>query len=108
LIDLQARMGGNSLIGRELYPLLTAAGFHNVAVSPRMVYADAGHLELVNGFTRKTFIAMVEGVKEQAIGNRLINEPDWNRGIADLKRSAGADGTFCYTFFKAVGRKPYQ
>jgi hypothetical protein len=26
-------------------------------------------------------------------------------GIADLKRSAEDDGTFCYTFFKAVARK---
>jgi hypothetical protein len=27
LIDVQASMGRNSLIGRELYPLLVAAGF---------------------------------------------------------------------------------
>jgi len=26
--------------------------------------------------------------------------------IADLKASAGSDGTFCYTFFKAVAVKP--
>jgi hypothetical protein len=28
------------------------------------------------------------------------------QGIADLKASAGPDGTFCYTFFKAVTVKP--
>ena len=28
------------------------------------------------------------------------------RGIADLKASAGPDGTFCYTFFKAMAVKP--
>jgi hypothetical protein len=61
---------------------------------------------MVDGFTNKTFIAMVEGVKKQAIAGGLISEDGWNRGIADLKRSAGADGTFNYTFFKAVGRKP--
>ncbi len=105
LIDLQAQMGGNSLIGRELYPLLTGAGFEDVSVSPRVVYADASRPEMVDGFTRKTFIAMVEGVREQAIANKLINESDWNRGIADLKLSAEANGTFNYTFFKAVGRK---
>jgi SAM-dependent methyltransferase len=105
LIELQSRIGGNSLIGRELYPLLAGAGFEDVRVSPRVVYADASRPEMVDGFTRKTFIAMVEGVKEQAIAAKLISEQDWNRGIADLKLSAEAGGTFNYTFFKAVGRK---
>ena len=106
LIELQKRMGGNSLIGRELYPLLTEAGFDEVHVSPRVVYADTSRPEMVDGFTQKTFIAMVEGVREQAIAGGLMTAEDWNRGIADLKRSAGAEGTFNYTFFKAVGRKP--
>ena len=105
LIDVQASMGGDSLIGRELYPLLVSAGFEDVSVSPRIVYADASRPEMVDGFTRKTFIAMVEGVKEQAINRGLITEADWNKGIAELYRSADSDGTFCYTFFKAVGKK---
>jgi SAM-dependent methyltransferase len=105
LIELQESMGGNSLIGRELYPLLSAAGFDDVHVSPRVVYADASRPEMVDGFTRKTFIAMVEGVKEQALANHLITEREWNLGIADLSRSAEPGGTFNYTFFKAVGRK---
>ena len=29
-----------------------------------MVYADASRPEMVDGFTRKTFTAMVEGVRE--------------------------------------------
>lgn len=106
LIDVQAAMGGNSLIGRELYPLLVSAGFAGVAVSPRIVYADASRPDMVDGFTRKTFIAMVEGVREQAIEHGLITEAAWRRGIADLYRSADSDGTFCYTFLKATGRKP--
>ncbi len=105
LINVQASMGGNSLIGRELYPLLVAAGFEDVAVSPRMVYADAGHPGMVGGFTRKAFIAMVEGVKEQAIAQGLIGVGEWSRGIADLYRTSACDGTFCYTFFKATARK---
>lgn len=105
LIELQERMGGNSLIGRELYPLLFKAGFADVNVSPRVVYADASRPEMVDGFTRKTFIAMVEGVKDQAVEGGMMSMEDWNRGIADLKRSAAADGTFNYTFFKATGRK---
>lgn len=105
LIDLQASMSGNSLIGRELYPLLVNAGFGDVSVSPRMVYADTSRPAMVDGFTRKTFIAMVEGVREQAIEQGLITEVEWSRGIADLNRAAGPHGTFCYTFFKGVGKK---
>jgi len=105
LIDLQAASGGNSLIGRQLYPLLTTAGFKNVSVSPRMVYADSGKPELVEGFTKKTFTAMVEGVKEKALKQKMISEQEWEKGIADLYKTAEPDGVFCYTFFKGVGKK---
>jgi SAM-dependent methyltransferase len=103
LVDIQAALGGNSLIGRELYPLVASAGFKGVSVSPRMVYADDSRPEMVDGFTKKTFTAMVEGVKEQALSRRLITEAEWEKGIADLYRTAAPGGTFCYTFFKAVG-----
>lgn len=68
-------------------------------------YAEASWPEMVDGFTKRTFIAMVEGVKEQALNSGLITEADWCQGITDLYRSAGSGGTFCYTFFKAVGKK---
>ena len=103
LIRLQAQAGGDSLIGRRLYPLLVRAGYRDVAVSPRMVYADASRPALVDGFTRKTFTAMVEGAGEQAVGQGLMDEASWAAGIKDLYRAAEGDGTFCYTFFKAVG-----
>ena len=102
LIDVQAKMGGDSLIGRQLFPLLTGVGFVNVSVSPRMVYVDSSKPEFVEGFTKNTFIAMVEGVREQAIGSGLITEEAWQRGIEDLYRTTGPHGTFCYTFFKAI------
>jgi SAM-dependent methyltransferase len=105
LIDVQARMGGNSLIGRELYPLLAAAGYAEVKVSPRMVYVDSSRPELVDGFTDKTFIAMVKGVREQALALQLVDAESWDKGIADLYRATKADGTFCYTFFKGTARK---
>jgi len=105
LIDIQARMGGDSLIGRRLYPLLVNIGFKNVTISPRFVYADASRPHLVEGFTRNTFNAMVEGIREQALKLRLINEETWNKGIRDLHRTAEDDGTFCYTFFKGIGTK---
>jgi ubiquinone/menaquinone biosynthesis C-methylase UbiE len=105
LVEIQARLGGDGLIGRQLYPLLVAAAFRNVQVSPRMVYVDQSRPDLVEQFSRKTFIAMVEGVQEQAISLGLIDPQTWNKGIADLYRATESDGTFCYTFFKGTGKQ---
>lgn len=105
LIHIQTGMGGNSLIGRQIYPLLTEAGFSDVRVSPRLIYVDSSKPDLIDGFTRKTFIAMVEGVKEQAIRSGLMAEEDWERGIRDLYRTTRNDGTFIYTFFKGKALK---
>ncbi len=103
-VDLQAAAGGNALIGRELYPLLTQAGFTRVRVSPRMVYVDAGKPRLVEGFIKNTFTAMIEGIREKALKANLIEETVFDAGIRDLYRTAQPDGVFCYTFFKAVAR----
>jgi hypothetical protein len=103
LVDLQRQAGGDPIIGRQLYPLLKQAGYRDIDISLRQVYADATRPAMVNGFTRKTFIAMVEGVREQAVGKGLIDQESWTAGINDLYRTTEADGTFCYTFFKAVG-----
>ena len=105
LIEVQARLGGDPLIGRRLYPQLVEAGFEQVRVSPRMVYVDASKPELAEGFSRNTFIAMVEGVREQALQLGLVDENTWKRGISDMKQATKHGGTFCYTFFKAVGLK---
>lgn len=105
LVEIQARKRGNSLIGRELYPLLARAGYREVQVSPRMVYVDRTRPQLVEGFTRKTFIAMIEGVREEALSLELTDEETWDAGIADLYRTTREDGTFCYTFFTAVAFK---
>lgn len=102
LVDVQAKAGGNALIGRQLYPLLKNAGFKHIQVSPRMVYVDSSKPEWVEGFTRNTFIAMVEGVKRQALDLKLMNADEWNTGIRDLYATTQQDGVFCYTFFKAT------
>jgi SAM-dependent methyltransferase len=104
LIEAQARLGGNSLIGRQLFPLLSQAGLRDIQVSPRMVYADTSKPDLMVAFVRKTIIPMVEGVRAPALDMQLIDEASWNKGIEDLHNVAecGA-GSFCYTFFKGVG-----
>lgn len=104
-IALQASAGGNSMIGRELYPLLVEAGFKHVEVSPRMVYVDASKPELVEGFIKNTFTSMIEGVKSQALQDSLTDEETFDRGVRDLYRTTENDGTFSYTFFKAQGHK---
>jgi ubiquinone/menaquinone biosynthesis C-methylase UbiE len=104
-VELQRAAGGNALIGRQVYPLLVAAGFENVRVSPRMVYVDASRPERVEGFTKKTFTAMIEGVRGSALGAGLLAPEAFDAGIRALYRTAEADGVFCYTFFKGVGRR---
>lgn len=105
LVDTQAIMGGDSLIGRRLYPLLDEAGFSQITVSPRMVYVDASKPHLVDGFTKNTFIAMVEGVGSQSIEKGMIDADTWGKGVRDLYRTTDNDGVFCYTFFKALATK---
>ena len=104
-VDLQKQARGNANIGRELYPLIMRAGFDNVRVSPRMVYVDGSRPELIEGFTKNTFTAMIEGIRESAIEAGMMEAAEIDRGIEDLYRTAESDGVFCYTFFKAVAVK---
>jgi ubiquinone/menaquinone biosynthesis C-methylase UbiE len=103
LVELQRMAGGDANIGRQLYPLMTQARLNAVRVSPRMVYVDSSRPDLVEGFTRNTFTAMVEGVRESAIAAGLLDAEHFDAGIRALYRTAEDDGVFCYTFFKAVG-----
>jgi ubiquinone/menaquinone biosynthesis C-methylase UbiE len=102
-VELQRRAGGNALVGRELYPMLRRAGYRSIRVSPRMVYVDSSRPEWVEGFTKKTFTAMIEGVREPAIQAGIVEPEVFEKGIRDLYRTTESDGMFCYTFFKAVG-----
>jgi protein-L-isoaspartate O-methyltransferase len=104
-VELQGRAGGNALLGRELYPLLCKAGFDSARISPRMVYVDSSRPGLVDGFTKKTFIAMIEGIREAALSAGMIDAASFDAGMADLYRTTEEDGVFCYTFFKGVAVK---
>ena len=104
-VELQKRAGGNANIGRELYPLLNAVGFSSTQVSPRMVYVDSSKPQLVEGFIKNTFTAMIEGVRESSIEAGLIDEETFDNGIKGLYRTTETDGVFCYIFFKAVAIK---
>ena len=105
LIEVQTDLNCNPLMGRELYPLLKEAGFEDIQIDPRVVYVDESKPELVEGFIKKTIIAMVEGVKDQAINSGLIDSQTWDEGIKDLHLTAEPSGTFFYNFFKGMAKK---
>jgi len=104
-VELQKRKGGDANIGRRLYPILEEAGFKEILVSPRQVYVDDSNPAWVEGFTKNTFTSMIEGIKEEAIENKLIDRASMERGIGDLYKTAAGGGTFCYTFFKGISTK---
>ena len=79
LVALQARAGGNALLGRQVYPLMVRAGLDDVRVSPRMVYVDASRPEMVDNFTEKTFIAMIDGVRHSALAAGLTTARRFKR-----------------------------
>ena len=74
-------------------------------LSPRMVYVDSSRPEWVEGFTKKTFTAMIEGIRDAALEAKMVSEEVFEQGVLDLYRTAASDGVFCYTFFKAFGTK---
>lgn len=104
-IQLQKQSGGNSNIGRELYPLFKSVGLSDISVTPRVVYVDASRPHLVEGFIKNTFTAMIEGVGNKAIQQGIIDSFTFEQGIKDLYRTAESDGVFSYTFFKGFGTK---
>jgi SAM-dependent methyltransferase len=105
LVILQHQAGGNALIGRELEHLLAESGFVDIHVSPRQTYASQ-NIPHSSEAVKKIFIAMVEGVREQAISAGLADPDAWDKGVGDLYRTTEENGMFCYTFFKVVGVKP--
>ena len=105
-VALQRRAGGDATIGRRLHPLLTTAGLVDVAVEPRTVYVDARDPAGRDDFVCSTFSAMMAGIREPAVAAGLTTAPEFDAGVRALRRTAEADGTFCYTFFKGIGTMP--
>jgi SAM-dependent methyltransferase len=103
LVAAQQAIGGDPLIGRRLYPLVAGAGFAGVSVSLRQVYADESRPGIQDGFVQRTIVPMVEGVREQNAALGLVDPPEFEQGLADLRATGGPGGTFCYTFFRATG-----
>jgi DNA-binding transcriptional MerR regulator len=108
LVRLQARAGGDALIGPRLAGLAAGAGL--VGTTERacevIVDADTGPAALVEGFVRDTFTAMIAGVREPAIAAGLATADEFDAGVADLLATARPGGRFRYTFTRVTARRP--
>jgi ubiquinone/menaquinone biosynthesis C-methylase UbiE len=51
-------------------------------------------------------ITVIEAVRDEVLSAGLCTTADWQRGIADLRRTALDGGTFHYTFLKAFALNP--
>jgi ubiquinone/menaquinone biosynthesis C-methylase UbiE len=106
LIAEQQALGHNPLIGRQLYPLLKAAGFDVVELEPRWVYADARAAEQLAGGVDQIFVPMVATAHDAALASGRCDEDTWQRGIAELAAVARSpEGSLFYTWFKALAVK---
>ena len=101
-VALQHRNGGNANIGRQLHPLLTAAGFARPTITPRCIYVDDHSPGLKENFVLRTFTPMIAGIRDAAVAAQIETAAVLDRGLADLRRTSGVGGTFSYTFYKGV------
>ncbi len=106
LIAAQRKIGHDPNIGRRLTPLLTEAGFKLQTCEPAWLYADCLKPALRDGMVDHIIVPMVQSSERQILDENLVPKDVYERGIQDLSRvDQIAEGTFFYTWFKAVGRK---
>lgn len=106
LIIAQQRQGHDPNIGRRLTPLLTEAGFDLQTCDPAWLYADRLKGNLRDGMVNHIIVPMVQSAEQQILEENLVPNDIYQKGIADLSRvDQIEEGTFFYTWFKAVARK---
>jgi SAM-dependent methyltransferase len=106
LIEAQAGLGHNSLIGRQLCMLMNRTGLYPRYILPRWIYVDACNPDQMKAVLGKIMVPMIESAKDQSIAMGLIDEPTWRRGIDDICHLPGlSESAFFYTWFKAVAVK---
>ena len=106
MIRAQAMHGHNANIGRQVYPLLIQSGLQIRSIEPRFVYGDGFRPELLDGMVNQIIIPMVQTARQRSLDNGWLDETAWEQGISDLhETSIPPNGSFFYTWFKAVGVK---
>ncbi len=106
LITAQRNIGHDPNIGRRLTPLLAEAGFELQTCQPAWLYADRLKPALRNGMVDHIIVPMVQSAERQILSDKLVPKEVYEKGIADLSRVDQIEqGTFFYTWFKAVAEK---
>ncbi len=106
LVAAQRKLGHDPDIGRRLAPLLTEAGFELERCEPAWLYADRLKPALRDGMVDHIIVPMVQSAERQILAEKLVPGRAYRQGIADLSRvDQIEEGTFFYTWFKAVGRR---
>ena len=107
LITAQRAQGHDPNIGRRLTPLLTEAEFDVQSCEHAWLYADRLSPDLRDGMVNHIIVPMVQSAEKQIFEDNLVPADIYTKGIADLSRVDKIDeGTFFYTWFKAVATKP--
>jgi SAM-dependent methyltransferase len=106
LITAQRDIGHDPNIGRRLAPLLTESGYELQTCRPAWLYADRLRPALRDGMVDHIIVPMVRSAEQQILDDRLVPQDLYQQGIRDLSRVDEIDeGTFFYTWFKAVAKK---
>ena len=72
LPELQALLGGDSLIGRRMYSVLAGAGFSDVWVEPIRIYCDPSLPRMMKGFVEDTIVGMLRGIESEVIERGML------------------------------------
>jgi len=106
LITAQRKLGHDPNIGRRLTPLLTEAGYDVQGCQPAWLYADRLKPALRDGMVDHIIVPMVQSAEPQILTDHLVPKDVYEQGIRDLSHVDVVDeGTFFYTWFKAVAKK---
>ena len=103
-VRLQDMLGGDALIGRRLFRLLTAAGFRDVRLSlqPELHWfgSPGWRAWVVN------IIGNVESAREALVARQLATASDIDRAVDDLHAlSCRPDGSATFAWNRATARK---
>ncbi len=103
LQQLQLQTSGDGHIGRRLYELLRDSDATTVNITPLPVYCDPSLPHMMTGFADKTIVGMLKGIEADVLARKMIPSETWHQGINDLiNLSQSNNGSFSYTFFRAV------
>ncbi len=106
LITAQRNQGHDPNIGRRIHPLLIEAGFDVQTCRPAWLHADKLNPKLRDGMVNHIIVPMVQSAQEKILKENLVPRDIYEKGINDLSRvDEIEDGTFFYTWFKAIAFK---